>query len=65
MTWYHYVDSNTPPNHYLFSPQSNFYFVGAVIGGVVTGAYIVFTWGSFPVTLAQIEEIVGTIPAPL
>lgn len=68
MTWYLL---NVSGQYYLFSPASNFYFTAGLTGGTPTNIQIVFPqWGgaygqSFPITLAQVEEIVGTIPQPL
>jgi hypothetical protein len=69
MTWYLLLNDGT---YYLFSPASNFYFTASDVNGTPVDISIIFpTWGpSFtgtilPITLAQVEEIVGTIPPAL
>lgn len=63
MTWYLLLDANN--NYWLFSPASNTYFTGGDLNGTPVGLQMVAPFGVVPVTLTQIESIVGTIPAAM
>jgi hypothetical protein len=63
MTWYRYDAANGA--QYIFSTGTDIYFTGSTTASALGTWTMVTNAGVFPVTLAQIEEIVGTIPAAL
>lgn len=63
MTWYHYIDPTG--THTLFEDSAITRITGNAVDGTQNIILILRDGTAIPLSVAQVQKIVGAIPAPL